>query len=248
MWYKNNSTPEFRFPSGNPPRRGPPPSPHDSFPFTPFGHSSPPFGPFGPLGGPLPMRHKSFKEIRYFFILIILTENKNGITGYQLQEKFGFPRGNMLRILKELEDLGYIRTRGETEDGRAHKFFLISVEGKKFLDELKKKWANRFALMSELAPPEKFGIPFFRKDVSIKSIREDFERFKSNEDALDFFRGIRSRLKEYLIRLDDRKENLEAQKSKLDSLILKIEQLDAFNAEKIKAIIKEILNEDWENG
>jgi len=86
---------------GPPEHHGPPHQP----PFGglhPFG-SFPPF-PKGPFKPPLPIGRESFQEIRDFIVLIIISEYPNGITGYQLQDKYNFPRGTLIRTLQELED------------------------------------------------------------------------------------------------------------------------------------------------
>ena len=66
------------------------------------------------------------------------------------------------------------------------------------------------------------------------------ENCESKEDALDFFRGMRSSLKLYLTRLGKRIEDMEKIKAEMDGVIKNIESLKDFNIERIKDIIKNI--------
>ncbi|MFX1366966.1 MAG: hypothetical protein ACFFCE_20105 [Promethearchaeota archaeon] len=56
------------------------------------------------LRPPLPIGREAFQEIRDFILLLIISEDPNGITGYQLQEKYNFPRGSLIRTLQDLEE------------------------------------------------------------------------------------------------------------------------------------------------
>ena len=61
-----------------------------------------PISLFWAFGGSFFMKCDVFKEIRHFFILIIIKESHpKGITGYELQQRFNLPRGNFLRILDD---------------------------------------------------------------------------------------------------------------------------------------------------
>jgi len=132
-----------------------PPGPH-RHPYEcgpPPGFDSPSFIPPPSVGPPLPIGKKGFQEIRRFIFLIIISEYKDGITGYQLQEKFNFPRGTLLRTLDDLEEKDFLKIREDVIKGRAQKFYLITEKGKKHLEKLKSKWAIHFSIMSEMAPP-----------------------------------------------------------------------------------------------
>jgi len=214
-------------------------------------HHTPPFGlphplrhpPFGP---PLPMTLKSFKEIKHFIVLMIISDIPEGITGYQLQEKYHFPRGTILKVLNELETMGYLEYRETVIKGRAQKFYVISDKGKQYFEELKEKWANHFALMSDMAPPEKFSNPFFRK-APLKRMLRNINKCESKEDALDNFRGIRSNLKFHLTKIEKRRKNLEYSKNNLDEIISKIEQMTEFDKPTIKKMLQEKQKEFHKN-
>ncbi len=215
--------------------------PHGSYP--PPYPPPPPFGPphpftHPPFGPPLPMTLESFKEIKHFIILMVISDLPEGITGYQLQEKYHFPRGTILKILNELETMEYLEYRETVINGRAHKFYTISNKGKEYFEMLKEKWANHFALMSDMAPPEHFNNPFFR-EKPLKRMLRNIDRCKSKEDALDYFRGVRSNLKFRLSKIEKKQKNLEYSKNKLDEVIGKLEEMKEFDSATIKKLIKE---------
>ncbi|MHA1294424.1 MAG: hypothetical protein ACTSQJ_17410 [Promethearchaeota archaeon] len=79
-------------PHGPPPRGFPHHPPPRGFPFFP-----PPF----PM--PIPFSREAFQDIKIFVILIIISEHQEGITGYQLQERFKLPRGTLIRTLDYLD-------------------------------------------------------------------------------------------------------------------------------------------------
>jgi DNA-binding PadR family transcriptional regulator len=227
--------PHLRSDHPTPPYRGPP-----SF----FGHHSshrPPysFGGYPPPRASMPISRESFKELKHFFILMILVDKPEGITGYQLQEKYGFPRGSMLRSLEKLEAKKYVSTQVSTNKGREHKFYIITEEGKSYLENIKEKWTHHFALMSDMAPPEKYGNPF-RRDHLRRDLMRKIEKFKSKEDAIDFFRGMRSHFKDSLSRLERRKERIQSTRSSIDEIVNKLEKMESFEIEEIKKIVKSI--------
>lgn len=214
-------------------------SPHEG-PKSPFGFP-PFFGPKHHFRPPLPMTYESFKEIRYFMILMILADNPKGITGYQLQEKFHIPRGNLLRIMDELAEMNYVSTSESVIKGRAQKFFILSEKGKKYLDQLKEKWAERFAQISEIAAPNMFGSLFIKKGLDM-ILSSQIDLLESKEDALDLLGGLRLAAKNFMARITDRLNHLKNAKSALDSLIQKIEKIDEPSIEEIKNLISEFKN------
>jgi DNA-binding PadR family transcriptional regulator len=213
---------------------GPPPPGDIRFPF-----GSHPFsGPFPHFKPPLPLTRESFKEVRFFMVLMILSDNPKGITGYQLQERFNFPRGNILRLLDDLVESEHVITKESVIDGRANKFFIITEKGTKFLNDLKKKWADRFAQMSQMAAPGIFGGVFIKKALNTY-LNIQLDQLDSKEDALDLVRGIRSTTKTFLKRINERLNDLKFIKSELDNTIEKIEEMQEDNVEDIKKLIKD---------
>lgn len=199
-----------------------------------------------PLFGPhSPMTRESFKEIKQFIVLMILSDKSEGITAYQLEKQYRFPRGNLLRILDELEEKKCVETKETVIKGRAQKFYTVTDEGTRYLEELKEKWAYHFAIMSEMAPPERYGHPFLWAGPH-GCILEVIDEFESKEDALDHFRGMRSHLKSFITRLEKRKEHLETKKSELDGIIEKIEKMEELDLDEIKELVKKIHKRDIE--
>jgi len=211
---------------GQPEHHGPPH--HSSYGGPPL------FGPMPPFQGPhfkfpLPMGREFFQEIRDYMILLIISEYPDGTTGYKLQEKYNFPRGTLIKTLKDLETKGYLNIKEEIIEGRANKFYIITDEGKKLLEELKLKWANLFGIMAEINPPEGFKMMLFEK----------IKEFESKDDAIDFFRGMRSWMKGMLQHIESRIDKFKKSKDDLDDLIEEIEKMDSLNKDKIKELVNE---------
>ena len=221
---------------GPPEHHGPPHQPPFGG-FPPFG-SFPPF-PRGSFKLPMPVGRESFQEIRDFIVLLIISEYPNGITGYQLQEKYNFPRGTLIRTLQELEDKKYLESKEEIVEGRANKFFIITELGRKFLEELKLKWANLFSMMSEISPSKGLRL------ILLEKIKE----FDSKDDAIDFFRGLRSWMKGMLQQIEKRIENFKGSKADLDRLIEEIDKMESLDKDKIIEMVEESIKkrEEYEN-
>ncbi len=230
---RDNGPPSFH---GNlPPGRHPPPEvPKSPFGFPPF------FGPPGHFRPPMPMTLESFKEIKHFMTLMILSENPEGITGYQFQEKFGIPRGNILRIMDDLIELEYVTTSKSVIKGRAQKFFIITEKGRDYLNDLKQKWGERFTQMSEMVDPNMMNNMFMFMKKGIETmLTHQIENIDSKEDALDFFRGLRSKAKMFLTLMNKRLDFMKNVKSELDSMIQTIEKKDKLDLEEIKSKVDE---------
>ena len=229
----------FRFEEGVHKFMGQGPPDHHNPPFSPPFRGSKPFGHIPPFPGshfkpPPPMSRESFREIRDYMLLLIISEYPDGITGYQLQEKYKFPRGTLIKTLHELEEKNYLRTKEVIIDGRANKFYMLTEMGKNFLEELKLKWANLFGAMSEFNPSKGLGILLMNR----------IEELSSKEDAIDFFRGIRSWNKSMLQHMEERIEKLKSSKVDLDNIINEIEEMDAFNKHLIKEAVAKLIKKE----
>jgi len=224
---------------GNPPPGGHPPpgGPKSPFGFPPF------FGPPGHFRPPLPMTLESFKEIKYFMTLMILSENPEGITGYQFQEKFGIPRGNIIRIMDDLVEMEYVKTSESVIKGRAQKFFIITEKGKEYLNDLKEKWGERFTQMSEMIDPNMMDNMFMFMRKGLETIlMHQVDKLKSKDDALDLFRGLRFRAKTFIAKMTERLDLIKHIKSELDSMVQTIEKKDDLDLEEIKKRVEEFKN------
>lgn len=231
---RNEGLPPYK---GNPgPNETPPPhEPRSPFGLPPFFGSPSHFKP------PFPMTLEGFKEMKYIMILMILSDNPEGITGYQLQERFHMPRGNLLRTLDDLVELDYVKTSESVIKGRAQKFFIITEEGKKYLNDLKKKWIERVSQMPEFAAPIMQGNIFIKKALEM-ILSHQLDLLETKEDGLDLFRGLRSKLNMFITKITEVLKYLTITKSELDSIIQKIETMDVLNIEEIKEMIKEFKN------
>ena len=224
---------QFRFEHEIPRFMGERPPEPQGYPDPPPFGGPPGFGPIPPFAGPhpkppLPMGREAFQEIRDYMLLLIILEYEDGITGYQLQDIYKFPRGTLIRTLQDLENKEYLCTREEIIEGRANKFYMLTEKGKKYIEELKMKWANIFSMMAEINPPKVIKTLLFEK----------IEDFETKEDAIDFFRGIRSWMKGMLKRIEESVEEFRKSHSNVNDLIKTIEEMNSLDKEKIKDFVK----------
>ncbi|NMC07464.1 MAG: PadR family transcriptional regulator, partial [Candidatus Lokiarchaeota archaeon] len=208
----------------------------------PHGPHPPPPGPqgpwFGPPGPPPLLSREAFQEIKYLFLLMLIAEYQDGITGYQLQDKYAIPRGNLVRTLDELEHDGYVSTREDVKEGRNQKYYTVTAKGKEYVEQLKEDWASRFAMLSEMAPPDVHGNPF-RRPRHQRRMLEHVDSLETKEDALDYFKGIRHSLKGFLDHVNRRAKRVEQTKATLDVIIKKIEDMETFDVQAVKELVKQ---------
>jgi DNA-binding PadR family transcriptional regulator len=221
------------------PHHHPPPFHHFHGGYPPSDGEGPrfPFPPFdfrGSMGPRMMMSKDFFRELRYFFVLSILSEIPDGITGYRLQETYQFPRGNIVRLLEELATQNYLTTEDTTIDGRAQKIFKISETGKKYLSDLKRKWAEFFTNMSDHCCEP--GGPCYPEEPQMEFLRK-LEEFDNKDDALDLVRGIRSGIKRQWERIDQRVQRVQKIKNRLDALISFIEKMDPYDPKAVKQFL-----------
>ncbi|MFX0123850.1 MAG: transcriptional regulator [Candidatus Hodarchaeota archaeon] len=218
---------------------------HDSPPFRSKRPHRPPFfhfpGHHGPKAfiPPFPLTRGAFRDLKYFFILTMLADHTEGITGYQIQEKYKIPRSNVIRVLRKLEEKEYVDTAETIIDGRAQKKYRITTKGKEYLDKLKEDWATKFAFFSELAPPERYGHPFARPRL-YRRMLADINDFHSKEDALDYFQGYRSSIKKRINRTQKRLDILTSAKTELDMIVQKIGESDELQKDELKDLLEKI--------
>lgn len=241
----NRDIDQFRFPKDHLKKMVHDPHiPYDYPPRPPHG-GPPPFGspylppPFPP---PPPFGRKAFQDLKIFIMLIIISEHQDGITGYQLQGRFKFSRGTLLRTLNNFEEKGYVRIKEAIVKGRAQKIYTISQSGREFLDHLKMKWASQFAGMSDMAPPE----DFLGEELKV-ILEEHIKDFVTKDDTEDFFRGIRSWVNSTLNRIEHRRENLLIVKSEIDEVIKKISKMEGFDLDSVKKLIDKFIQKIHES-
>lgn len=180
---------------------------------------------------PLPIGRELFQEIRDYMFLLIILEYPEGVTGYQLQEKYNIPRGSLIRTLQDLTEKNYIKTKEVIIQGRANKFYTITEKGKKLLEELKLRWTHLFSIMAEINPLEGMKM----------TILDKIEGFKTIDDAIDFFRGLRSFSNDMHIRIEQRMNRVKRSHEALNKVISEIENMDSLDKEKIRKIVKELV-------
>ena len=174
-----------------------------------------------------------YKDMKELFLLTTLDEEKEGLSGTQLQELHGFPRGNLMRSLDELEKQELIVKNEE-------KIFTITEKGRGYLEELKEKIAERNMIIDDIAPMERYANPFHRHHHRDRLIY-DLELMKNKEELVDYFRGMRARIARHRNHLEHRLEKMNMDKKELDDLIQQIELTDESSIDEIKEKIREKL-------
>ncbi len=174
-----------------------------------------------------------YKDMKELFLLTTLNEQKEGLSGTQLQEMHGLPRGNLMRSLAELE-------KEELIVKNAEKIYSITEKGQGYLEELKEKIAERNMIIDDIAPMEQYASPFHRHHHRDRLIY-DLDLMKNKEELIDYFRGMRARITRHRNHLEHRLKNIKMDKKELDELTQQIESADESSIDEIKKKIRDEL-------
>ena len=86
-------------------------------------------------------------------------------------------------------------------------------------------------MMSEIIPSK--GI--------IMVLLEKIKDFEDRDDAIDFFRGLRSWTNDMLKRVEKKIENIKDTKADLDRIINEIENMDSLDKDEIIKMVEELI-------
>ena len=209
----------------------PPPPPHFGFQ-SHFRHPGHP-----PQPPPFPFDPETFNNLKIFFLLTIILENPDGITAYQLNSKYKFPRTSANRLIAKLIEQGFVFVSTSEVSGRSQTLYKITESGKGYLGRLKEKWAVRFANMAEFAPFDKYA------DLSICEViferaLEFLNATESKVDLENYFKEIYGNLDHEIIMIKKRMESLIVAKNELDIVIRVISKQESLNKEEITKLLE----------
>lgn len=200
------------------------------------------FRPTMPFGPPM------VKEMMYLVILWTVSEESEGITGYELMKTYGIKRSNVYRSLRELEkELGYLISKEKIVEGRAQKLYKITDKGKDYLSELREHWTRRIAFLMDITPPpslpiDQHHLPHPRKrrtDLFIEQLSE----FKTKEEALIFIQDAREYFKGRIKRYKERIDGLKISLKSIDEIESKINQEEIYDSEEIIRYFKKLIED-----
>jgi DNA-binding PadR family transcriptional regulator len=199
------------------------------------------FRPKMPFGPPM------VKEMMYLVFLWTISEESEGITGYELMKNYGIKRSNVYRSLKELEEeLGYLTSEEKIVDGRAQKLYKITDKGKNHLSELRENWTRRIAFLMDITPPP--ASPMGHHPAHSRRRRSDLfidqlSKFKTKEEALAFIENAREHFKGRIKRYEKRIDGLKISLKSFDDIETKINQEEKYNSEEITKFVKKLIGE-----
>jgi DNA-binding PadR family transcriptional regulator len=189
--------------------------------------------PDGNIPCPPPIFGPSFvKDMNQLMFLWTISEESNGITGYNLQKIFepnsmDKPNTTVYRTIKQLEEDELLSVKEQIVNGRAQKIYKINEKGKKRLTDLKQEMQNRIAFF---VPLEGLNIPFFQQCCgSANFVDRNLESVENKEKALQLLKYFEDLYKNTKERLTHRITNIEKTLSYINEVadqILKMEEYD----------------------
>jgi len=193
-------------------------------------HRFRPAMPFGP---------GMVKEMSQLVFLWTISEETEGITGYDLQKNYKVKQTNVYRTLKGMEEKGYITSEEAIVKGRAQKLYKITEHGKEKLRELRENWTNQIAFLSDIIPPPRGSLIRIRHSKR-PSLIEQLKKFKTKEEANKFLQDLEKHYERRKEQLQQRMINLNSTLKSITEITAKVEKLDDYSTEEIEKIIKEM--------
>ena len=96
--------------------------------------------------------HQFFEDLRMLFLFNSIEQKQDGLTFYDLTQNGEFPAARMYRLMKKLEDEGYLIRHEKIESGRPKYLFTLSDQGIERLTELRAKVGENFDLVQSRFP------------------------------------------------------------------------------------------------
>jgi DNA-binding PadR family transcriptional regulator len=186
--------------------------------------------PFGP---------NLVKEMSQLVFLWTISEELEGITGYDLKENYNVKQTNVYRTLGEMEEQGYIIANEKIVKGRAQKLFSITEKGKVRLKDLREKWTTKIAFLSDIAPPR----PLFASEYKgrHRNFFDSLEEIKSKEEMLQYLHYLQRRTKRHEQFLEERLQRTTKNTKILAETVEFIETQKDYDTKEVKELIKELI-------
>ncbi|HUT81928.1 MAG TPA: PadR family transcriptional regulator [Candidatus Bathyarchaeia archaeon] len=194
----------------------------------------PPFRPNMPFGPNM------IKEMSQLVFLWNISEAIDGITGYELQKNYNAKQTNVYRILKEMEDEGYLSSEETIVNGRAQKLYQITENGKDRLKGLRETWTNKVAFLTDIIPPEKRPIPPFHLQTNQRAL-EIISEIKTKDEMLEYLQWYMDHFDRRKKHLEKRLINTESNIELINGIITEIKKMEQYNPLKAEQLIKEKL-------
>jgi hypothetical protein len=192
----------------------------------------------GPL--PFPLDPETMQEFKLFFLLMILSDNQDkGITGYQLNVKYKFPRTSANRLIENLIELDQVLVSTTEELGRAQVLYKLTKTGKEHLEQLKETWGERFTEMTELAPLDRLADPF-KHERDFDKLISHVQELETKEDAEIFVKGFIQNVRRDIFRQENNLEILNRIIKELENLLKTILKQKKLSKEEIKSLLRQI--------
>ena len=196
-------------------------------------HPRRPFPTFRPH---LPFGPKFVKEISRLVFLWTISEESEGITGYELQKNYKAKQTTVYRVLKGMEEKELLTSEETIVKGRAQRLYKITEKGKEYLIELREKWTTRIAFLTDITPIGMHPPPIFRRK---SKIHDYLKKVETKEEMLEFLEGYKEHINRRKTQLEKRLKNYVDNLDKLDEIIRKVSEKDTFDQEDKKQLVKE---------
>jgi DNA-binding PadR family transcriptional regulator len=196
-------------------------------------HHSRPFPPFRPH---LPFGPKLVKEMSRLVFLWTISEEPEGITGYELQKNYKAKQTTVYRTLKGMEERELLISEETIVKGRAQRLYKITDKGKEYLVELREKWTTRIAFLTDIAPFSKHPPPIFRRR---SRIHDYLKKVETKEDMLEFLVGYKNYITRRRTQLENRLKHYDSNLERLDEIFKKVSDKETFDKEDKERLVEE---------
>ncbi len=184
----------------------------------------------------LPFGPKLVKEMSRLVFLWTISEETEGITGYELQKNYKAKQTTVYRVLKEMEEKELLTSEETIIKGRAQRLYKITEKGKEYLIELREKWTTRITFLAEIAPVGMRPPPIFRRR---SRVHDYLKKVETKEEMLEFLEGYKEHINRRKTQVEKRLKHYESNLDKLDEIYKKVSEKETFDQEDKEQLVKE---------
>ncbi|MBK5114904.1 MAG: PadR family transcriptional regulator [Candidatus Heimdallarchaeota archaeon] len=195
-----------------------------------------PHRPMSPFRPHMPFGPKLVKELSRLVFLWTISEESEGITGYELQKNYQAKQTTVYRVLKGMEDKELLTSEETIVKGRAQRLYKITDKGNEHLVELREKWTTRIAFLTEITPFGKHPPPIFRRR---SRIHDYLNKVETKEEMLEFLDEYKNHINRRKTQLESRIKHYEENLVKLDEISKKVSEKETFDQEDKEQLVQE---------
>ncbi|MHA1628736.1 MAG: PadR family transcriptional regulator [Candidatus Heimdallarchaeota archaeon] len=189
---------------------------------------------------PIPLGPHMVKEMGQLVFLWNISEKSEGMTGYELQKYYRAKPTSVYRLLKNMEQDGFIDSYETIHKGRAQRLYKITKKGRNRLQELREIWSPRMVFLRDVIPPDRRAFPIHQKRFE-QEFTSLIDESQSKKEIIDAIQGFVNHLSHRREQLQKELQILQEDIALFENFRDKVADLPEYDPETIKQYFSEVM-------